>query len=149
MTLKIRPAALGDLPDLLAIEEAVFPGDRLDGRAFRHSLRSPTISTLVAERDRRVAGYGMTHRRRGSDIARLTSVAVAPDAAGSGVGRALLAALEEDALRHGLRRMRLEVRADNAPAQRLYEATGYRRFETVEDYYDDGTAAWRYEKALG
>ena len=45
--------------------------------------------------------------------------------------------------------MRLEVRADNAAARKLYESTGYARIAVLPDYYEDGAAAWRYEKALG
>lgn len=142
----IRAAQPADLDALLAIE-AVFPTDRLDRRGFRHALASPTIDLLVAE-DRGLVGYAIVHRRRGSTLARLTSLAVRPDRAGRGLGQALLAAAERRALACGCTRVRLEVRADNRPAQRLYERTGYRCFATVKDYYEDGETARRYEKAL-
>ncbi len=44
--------------------------------------------------------------------------------------------------------MRLEVRIDNAPAIALYEKSGYRSFGAVEDYYQDGAAALRFEKTF-
>jgi [ribosomal protein S18]-alanine N-acetyltransferase len=144
---RVRAARPDDLEALLALE-AVFPTDRLDRRAFRRSLASPTIDVLVVESDGRVAGYGMIHRRSGSAAARLTSIAVAPDAAGRGLGRQLLAAAEAAARTRGCSRMRLEVRADNGPAQRLYGRAGYRRVETVVDYYEDGETALRFEKGL-
>lgn len=144
---RVRPALLSDLDALLALE-AVFPTDRLDRRAFRHALQSPTIDVCVIE-DGGIAGYAMVHRRRNSPVARLTSIVVRPDRARSGLGRNLLAATEQAALENGCTRLRLEVRADNAAAQHLYASTGYRRFATVADYYEDGQAAWRYEKALG
>jgi ribosomal protein S18 acetylase RimI-like enzyme len=90
----------------------------------------------------------MAHRRRGSTLARLTSLAVRPDRAGQGFGQALLAAMERRARECGCVRMRLEVRTDNRPAQRLYERSGYRCFATVQDYYEDGETARRYEKVL-
>jgi ribosomal-protein-alanine N-acetyltransferase len=142
----IRAAQSADVDALLAIE-AVFPTDRLDRRGFRHALASPTIDLLAAE-DRGLAGYAMVHRRRGSALARLTSLAVRPDRAGRGLGQALLAAAERRALERGCTRMRLEVRTDNLPARRLYERSGYRCFATVEGYYEDGETARRYEKAL-
>lgn len=145
---RIRAAAAADLPALLAIEEASFPGDRLDARAFRHALRSPTIATLVLAEGGEVAGYAMAHLRRGSDIARVTSVAIAPGRGGRGLGRVLLRAIEDEAEARGCRRVRLEVRADNAPARRLYEATGYAGLEEVPGYYEDGETALRYEKRL-
>ena len=142
----IRAAQPADVDALLAIE-TVFPTDRLDRRGFRHALASPTIDLLVAE-DRGVVGYAMVHRRRGSTLARLTSLAVRPDRAGRGLGHALLAAAERRALECGCARMRLEVRTDNMPAQRLYERSGYRCFATVKGYYEDAETARRYEKAL-
>ena len=42
VTLPVRPARLDDLDGLLAIE-GVFPTDRLERRAFRHAVASPTI----------------------------------------------------------------------------------------------------------
>jgi ribosomal-protein-alanine acetyltransferase len=149
---RIRPAASSDLDAILAIEGASFAADeRAEARTFRHGLRSPTVSLLVAvDPDRNEAcGYANVERRRTSKVARLTSIAIAPDEAGRGVGRMLLEAAEAEAHRHGATSLRLEVRADNRPAQRLYERAGYERFAVIEDYYEDGTAAWRYEKALG
>ena len=148
---RIRPASLADVGALVAIEEASFEaGERADARAFRHGVRSPTVSLLVAvpPDGGEPCGYANLERRRNSSVARLTSIAVSPHAAGAGLGRVLLAAAEAEARRHGADRIRLEVRADNGPAQRLYEGSGYGRFATVEDYYEDGTAAWRYEKLL-
>lgn len=149
---RIRPATLSDLDALLAIEEASFGAEeRAEARAFRHGLASPTVSLLVALAPgaAEACGYANVERRRNSRVARLTSIAIAPGRAGQGVGRALLAAAEAEARRHGAASLRLEVRADNRPAQRLYERAGYRRFAVVEAYYEDGTAAWRYEKPLG
>ena len=143
----IRPAEARDLADLVRVENAVFPGDQLDRRAFRHALASATIDMLVAD-DGTFLGYVQVQRRTGSRLARLTSVAVAPEAAGRRLGRRLVEAAEHMARDKGCARIRLEVRADNERARRLYEQTGYRLFARVEDYYEDGEAALRFEKAL-
>ena len=146
MSLALRPAAPGDVPALLAIE-AIFPTDRIDRRGFHRQIRSPTATILVAELGG-LLGYALLHRRSTSRIGRLSSIAVRPEAGRRGVARRLLAAIEAEAARHGCDRLRLEVRADNEAAQRLYEGAGYRQFETVPDYYEDGAAARRYEKPL-
>ena len=143
----IREARPDDLDPLLAIE-AVFPTDRLGRRSFRHAMQAPTTDLLVADGDAGPIGYALVQRRRNSGIGHLSSIAVRPGAAGKGLGKALLAAAEAEAKAKGCTRLRLEVRADNKPAQKLYETAGYRRFETVADYYEDGEAAWRYEKGL-
>ena len=146
--ISVRPAGAGDLAALLKIESAVFATDRLDRRNFRHALRSPTMICLVACRADAVLGYVLVERRRTSTTARLTSIAVAPDAAGRGVGRRLLAAAEASATAAGSRTMRLEVQDGNAVARRLYEQEGYRPVATIDDYYENGAAAVRYGKTL-
>lgn len=146
----VRPAAPADLDGLVRLENEAFESDRLDRRALRHALRSPTILALVASRpDGAVAGYALVQVRRGSAIGRLTSLAVGPGEAGRGVGRTLLSEAEAIASRHGCDRLRLEVRADNARARRLYAAAAYDALGAAADYYEDGTAAWRFEKRLG
>ena len=145
----IRPGETADVDAMVQIENAAFPTDRLNHKAMRRSLRSPTISVLTAVQDGAPVGYALLHRRRGSSIVQLASIAVAASAAGRGLGKRLLEAAEREAARHGGRRVRLEVRPDNKGALALYEGAGYRRFDTIEEYYYDGTPAWRYEKELG
>jgi ribosomal-protein-alanine N-acetyltransferase len=147
VTPRIRPARLDDLDDLLAIER-VFPTDRLGPRIFRHAMRSPTTDLLVSEGANGAIGYVMIQRRRRSGIAHLSSIAVRRGAAGMGLGKRLLRAAEAEAGMKGCERLRLEVRADNRKAQTLYQKNGYHRVGIIEEYYEDGEAAWRYEKAL-
>jgi ribosomal-protein-alanine acetyltransferase len=144
----IRPAEASDVDALLAIENAAFTTDRLERRNFRHAVRSPTMICLVACTAGEVLGYGIVERRRNAAAARLTSIAVNPQGAGHGLGTRLLEAMETKATAAGAQRMRLEVRADNAIARKLYDRAGYRLVETLEDNYEDGGAALRYEKAL-
>ena len=146
----IRPARAEDVPQLLALENASFATDRLDRRALRHAVKSPTILAYVAvDPEFGVGGYVLVQIRRGSDMGWLTSVAVAPGQHGKGLGSRLVEAAERGTREAGRARIRLEVRADNAPARTLYERAGYARFDVIPDYYEDGGAAWRYEKALG
>jgi ribosomal-protein-alanine acetyltransferase len=146
--LSYRPAAPADLDAMERIETAVFATDRASRRQLGHAIRSPSILCLAAERDGRLEGYAVAELRRGSRIAHLVSIAVAPEAGGRGIGAALLAALEAAARARGCDRVRLEVRDDNGPAQRLYDRAGYTRFAVLEDYYEDGAGAWRYEKRM-
>lgn len=151
MAPSVRPAEARDLSALVVLEEAAFESDRLDRRALRHAVRSPTVLALVAENGSAgdLAGYALVQIRRGSTVGRLTSLAVEPARGGHGLGRSLLRSAEEAARSAGCDRMRLEVRADNARAARLYAAASYDALGRVEDYYEDGTAALRFEKRLG
>lgn len=149
MPLLYRLAAPADLPNLLGLEEACFEQDRISARSFRRLIAAPSALVLVAEGEGELLGYALVLLRRGSDIARLYSLAISRRARGQGLGGALLQRCEEQARAHGCRRLRLEVRTDNASAIGLYERNGYVRFARSADFYEDGSDAWRYEKPLG
>ena len=143
----LRPARPADLAALLALE-AMFPGDRLSPRQFRRHLASPRARLRVAMFKGTLAAYALTLLRRGSAVARLYSIAVDPAWRGHGLGAALLIDAQEQALRAGCDRLRLEVRADNAAAIALYRHAGFREFGRHPCYYEDGCDALRFEKLL-
>lgn len=142
----VRRAITLDLPKLIALENSVFISDRLTARQWKQHLESNTAQVLVASIDREVIGASVLFFRRGSDIARIYSLAVAEESRGIGVGEALLDASEEAAQTHQCKRVRLEVRRDNPPAQRLYLRRGYTAIGERPAYYEDGMDAFRYEK---
>ncbi len=145
--LRVRRAQPGDLDRLVEIENAVFATDRLSRASFRNRLKSASASLIVGVLDGRVAAYALIAFRRGSDKARLFSIARAPDAP-AGCGGRLLEAAEREAIRRGCASLRLEAREDNAPALALYDRAGYRPFARFENYYEDGAPAVRFEKNL-
>ena len=59
-------------------------------------------------------------------------LAVLPEHRGRGVGRALLAGVEQRARARGCGKLTLEVQDDNEPARRLYERFGFRDFAVGE-----------------
>ncbi|WPL15797.1 putative acetyltransferase [Thiorhodovibrio winogradskyi] len=85
---------------------------------------------------------------RATSVARLYSIAVAEAARGQGIGRALVAAAERATWARQRAYLRLEIRRDNLPSQRLFESLGYRRFGVRASYYEDNMEALRYEKTL-
>ncbi len=54
----------------------------------------------------------------------------------------------EDFLRGKSHELFLEVRRDNIPAQKLYEAFGMKQVSVRARYYKDGTDAWIYCKDI-
>ncbi|PSC07086.1 hypothetical protein SLNSH_01555 [Alsobacter soli] len=144
----IRRAVLADLDALEAIENRVFDTDRLSRRSLRYYITTDKDALLVLERGGAVLGYALVAFRRGAALARLYSIAILPEAGGAGLGRKLLGAVEAEAEARGCIFLRLEVRADNTAAIKLYERSGYRRFGVYDDYYEDHQDALRYEKRL-
>jgi ribosomal protein S18 acetylase RimI-like enzyme len=145
----LRPATTADIAALLDIEAACFDSDRLTRRSFNHMLTRAKASLYVAERTPGdILGYGLVLFHAGTALARLYSVAVRPEAAGSGVGTALIEHAETVTRLHECVALRLEVRADNNAAIALYERLGYRRLRVLPHYYEDDGDGWRYEKQL-
>jgi ribosomal protein S18 acetylase RimI-like enzyme len=145
---RIRRAVAVDLPALIALERRAFATDHLSPRQYRHHLTNPGACVLAAVDAGGLLGKAVVFFRKGSDSARLYSIAVDDAARGRGIGEALLRAVERAARERGSVRLRLEVRQDNPGAIRLYERLGYRRFGAYAGFYEDGADAWRYEKTL-
>ncbi|MGC9541056.1 N-acetyltransferase family protein [Streptomyces sp. UG1] len=84
---------------------------------------------LVAELDRRIVGYirlaFSTPLASNAHVRQIQGLAVADEARGRGVGRALVRAAVEEARRRGARRLTLRVLGHNTPARKLYESEGF------------------------
>jgi ribosomal protein S18 acetylase RimI-like enzyme len=144
----IRPAVADDLEALVELEQRCFEYDRLSRRSFRHFLASDTAECLVAEEAGRLVGYALVLFHGRTALARLYSMAVAPEQRGRGLGRTLLHAAEAAALDGGAAVMRLEVNPGNEAAVALYRSAGYADFGVYRAYYEDDSDALRMAHAL-
>jgi ribosomal protein S18 acetylase RimI-like enzyme len=144
----IHDADRADLAGLMRLETEVFASNRLSPRSFRRVIARPSAVCRVAHLDGLLAGYHLVLFRRGSTVARLYSIAVAPALRGRGVAALLMRDAEQAARGRGAQSLRLEARVDNAAAIRLYERRGYRLIGRIQGYYADGIEALRYERDL-
>lgn len=100
---------------------------------------------------RRIIGYaGMMCV---APIADVQTLAVAPEAQGSGLGTRLLRTIVEAArtwpgITGGAEQVLLEVRADNPGAQALYQREGFSHIHTRAQYYPDGEDALIMQRLL-
>jgi [ribosomal protein S18]-alanine N-acetyltransferase len=126
--------------ELLPVERELFAPEPWTERLFWSELgQLDTRHYVVALEDGRVVGYGGLCDY--PDEAFVQTMAVAPAAQGRGLGARLLVALLAEAERRGQRTVSLEVRADNVPAQRLYERHGFTRTGVRRGYYAGGVDA--------
>lgn len=146
-SVRLRRARLADLDALLALE-ALFPSDRMTRPTLRRFLRHPSAQLWVAAQGRQLVGDLLLLFRRGSDSARIYSVVVAPQARGQGLGERLIARAERAATAAGCKRIKLEVRRRNRPAQALYAKRGYQLVKALPGYYEDGSDGLRLAKEL-
>jgi ribosomal protein S18 acetylase RimI-like enzyme len=68
----------------------------------------------------------------------VTTVGVAPEHRRRNIAKRLMAQVEEGFRRRNVRLVRLEVRALNVPAQKLYEGLGYSITQRLPKYYSNG-----------
>lgn len=146
--LMIREARSTDIDALTRLEAECFASDRLSRRSLASLAKSPSACVLVASSAEGTVGYAVILMRRGSQTARLYSIAVSSEATGRGVGSRLLSAAEDMARRRGASRLHLEVRADNSRAIGLYERSGYRSAGQRLDYYEDGATALLFGRQI-
>jgi ribosomal protein S18 acetylase RimI-like enzyme len=145
---RVRKAERGDIDALVALEHRVFDTDRLSRQSLQRFLQSSSAEVIVAQERAVLAGTAIVSFRAGSLLARLYSIAVAPEMSGRGVASMLLEAAEEAALARGSRAIRLEVHVTNHAAIARYRKSGYREFGRLRKYYEDGGDALRFEKRL-
>jgi ribosomal protein S18 acetylase RimI-like enzyme len=144
-----RNAKRTDLDALAAIETTAFVSDRISRRGLLRFIGSPASACRVGLLGGAVVGYHIVLFREGSAVARLYSLAVHPDSRRGGIAAGLVADAERISRRRGKAVLRLEVRADNPGAVRLYERFGFRPLGRHRRYYADRMDALRYEKGLG
>lgn len=138
----IRDAASGDGEAMLALMPRLADFDIPAHREAEHLWQddeallrrwldgeAPECLVQVAEDGAGVVGMTLVSLRpeplSHEPAAHLEVIAVAAGTEGRGIGRALLAAAEANALAHGARYMTLHVIASNSRARALYERSGY------------------------
>lgn len=133
----LRDARWTDVPALAALEVELFPDDAWSETTWWAELAArPRRDYVVAQDAHGICGYaGLDH---GGDVADVMTVGVSPRARGRGLGRLLVDELERRARDRAAASVLLEVRADNAAARALYDASGYTVLTTRQRYYQPG-----------
>lgn len=130
----IRPLEATDIPAVCALETAIFHRGWSED-AYRAELDNPAAAWLVAVHSTKVVGFGGLMRI--VDEAHVTTLAVADNYRGLGLGKRLLVRMLEDAMAHGVLRATLEVAAGNQVAQALYARFGFEHAAIRRNYYPD------------
>ncbi|ROR66075.1 ribosomal protein S18-alanine N-acetyltransferase [Agrococcus jenensis] len=131
---RIRTAGKADLDAIMALERAAFPASAWEPATMQAEIASEWGRYILAVDDEgRALGYaGLRAVGVEGDV---QTIAVADDARGRGIGRALLTELLVEAERRGVRELFLEVRADNDVARGLYASAGFVEIGVRPRYY--------------
>ena len=130
--------------------EAGLPLWQWHPRRVRAAIVERETCTVLALENAVLAGFAMMHF--GDHDAHLNLLAVDPNWRRQGIGRGLLKWLEDSCRVAGIPEIHLEVRADNTPALRFYNALGFTPARTIPAYYCGRIAAvrmWRNLSATG
>ena len=134
--MNIRPATSADCAALAAIDRAGNPAP-WSAAQFQTALNSRFDTVLLAEHQGRSAAFIVWQTV--ADESELHLIATAPESRCLGLAAALMQCWFEAAAAQSVRRLLLEVRAANLPAQNLYRRHGFT--ECGRHYYSlpDGT----------
>ena len=140
----IRQARRADLLEVHRLEQSAFP-QPWPFSALESYLGEPGF--LVAETDDEglpaVAGYVIadTVPNHGTPLGHVKDLAVRPECRRQGVATALLSRAIAVLSAAGAGSVKLEVRADNHGARRLYRQFDFEHRKTIPNYYSNGNDA--------
>lgn len=161
----VEPMELRDVPEVSRVERRCFTNPWPES-AYRRELRNPSSNYYIVLRHRaappeveseaarrgRLALLPLLRRPEPAssdpivgfagmwalyDEAHVTTIGVAPEHRGRGLGELLLVALFEEALRRNVEWITLEVRVSNDAALSLYEKYGFTYQGVRRRYYSD------------
>jgi ribosomal-protein-alanine N-acetyltransferase len=143
-TAKIRWMIRRDLPEVIAIDAGNAYAEPWTEDDFLQAMRSRGVIGRVIEVGDRLVGFAVYELRRRTMV--LLNLAVAPDYRRFGLGRLLVADLKRALEAYPDRRDRISLRVNerNMPAQKLFQACGFRCYQLDRGFYDNGDDALRF-----
>ena len=147
----IRPATEADIPALLAIWNPVIRDTLVTFASVQqtpetlaeliHRRTGDGFAFLVAEQSDQITGFATYAQFRGGDGYARTmehTVILAPAARGLGIGRTLMAAVEDHAAARGAHTIYAGVSAANPEGRAFHTALGYRELAVLPE------AGWKF-----
>ncbi len=147
--IRIRSAEAGDAPAIAGIlSQAGYPASEatIAARLARHGADACS-DVMVADDGKRLHGLACAHviplLHDEHDLCRMTILAVAETSRRRGVGRLLLASVEEFARLNGCRRVEITSAEHRAAAHAFCRALGYQEIERrFVRPFEGATAGW-------
>jgi [ribosomal protein S18]-alanine N-acetyltransferase len=131
-SMRFERMTVSDLPEVLAIEYAVYPFPWTNGN-FLDSLKSGYETWVLRDALRNLLGYFLMMPV--VDEAHLLNITVHADLHGQGIGRTMLDHVVKLARQSGLKSVLLEVRPSNQRALTIYKRYGFHKIGVRKNYY--------------
>lgn len=116
--------------------KARYPAGSVEHPFDPDDLASPPAVFVIARLDGKAIGCGAVRPLDGS-VGEVKRVFVKPEFRRIGIARGIMAMLEDQGLRNGFTRLRLETGTEQPEAVALYESLGYRRIPRFGEYASD------------
>ncbi len=153
----LRPYQSSDLDAILALDRVCFAPRFRFSRAMMRRVVGATGAVVLLACDLGPDGaelllgfcaVQMEEASGGRRLGYVSTLDVAPESRGRGVGQVLMRAVQDEVVLAGGECMLLHVFVENLPAVTLYEGLGYARVSRQGGFYGDGLDAWVYRKDL-
>ncbi len=132
----IRDATANDIHDIFVLEQKCF----LDNQAYSakqltYLIKKANSCCLVETSEKIICGFIIVLFRRGTKVAGIETIGIDPNFQRKGIGKKLIKTAENEILKRGIKKIRLEVSVGNTPAVKLYQKSGYIITSLLKDYY--------------
>ncbi len=143
------PMVLDDLEGCYALDQRCFSeGEAYDLDTFSYLLsNSLVVAHKIQMINGKMAGFVIGMLEPGA-VGHVISICVAPESRRMGFAQMLMEQVERGFISRDASISRLEVRAGNIPAQRLYLKLGYGIAQRLAHYYTNGDDALLLVKSL-
>ncbi len=135
---EFRPAAEGDLDDMLSAEKLCF-SEPWSRDSMRYILPGPNMHSLICRESgsgKLCAYAGLAHVL---DEGEIVNIAVVPEFRRRGLGREMIERLFGFCRENGIGTIYLEVREGNTAARALYSSAGFGECGKRKKYYSNPT----------
>lgn len=135
----IRPLTVSQLDECWRLDQRCFiDGEAYSRETFDYLLTAPEAVSFRAVTSGGVMVGFVIGLVEPDHTGHVTTVGVAPEHRRRSLAKRLMAQVEDGFKKRHVRLVRLEVRALNTPAQKLYESLGYSITQRLPKYYSNG-----------
>ena len=139
MSVVIREYNVKDFKDIMEIDKEAFSPRNPVYDVYIYVTYGSDL--LVADIGGKVVGY-IAVMDMDRETSKIVSLAVKKEFRRRGIGTKLLSTAIERCRERGKKRVMLEVRVSNYPAQNLYKKIGFKIVDVIPNYYQDGEDAY-------
>src|SRR6476659_4024398 len=145
----VRPLTISQIDECWRLDQRCFvDGEAYSRDTFEYLLGSPeSVSYRVVTQNSAMAGF-VIGLLEPDHTGHITTIGIAPEHRRRRLASCLLERVEDGFRRRDARIARLEVRATNVPAQRLYLSLGYTVTQKLPKYYSNGGDGFLMVKPL-